>query len=92
MSERSTDLGGAPTEWHEASDLAAHLRGLVKHGNDPTPHFRELIGDVPDSSNRQSCEAFLRLLERYLAAIGRGSVHSDELKHEIERFDLPAGA
>jgi hypothetical protein len=92
MEDFGTKLGGSPTEWHDAASMGEHLRTLVKHGNDPTRHldrFRELISKTPDGDPRRNCEEFLKLIEGYVAAIGRGSVHCEDWKHQIERLNLP---
>ncbi|HEY8903794.1 MAG TPA: hypothetical protein VIM48_08800 [Chthoniobacterales bacterium] len=93
MNDRSTDLGGAPTEWRDAEALAVHVRDLVKHGDDPTPHLarlKTLILEAP-AERRPSLQFFRGIVESYLEALAEGSVDCEALKYEVENFDLPAG-
>lgn len=89
-SERETDLGGTPTHWEDPWLLARQVATLIKHGNDPAPYkgrLHELLAAVPDS-DKDRFQTFLDSVDRYLAAVSRGSVHSDKAKHEIEAFDF----
>jgi hypothetical protein len=94
MTERETDLGGAPTEWHDAWELAAQVKTLIQHGNDPTSHLGRLLelGRKLPPGEQHAFAAFDELVNGYLAAVARGSVHCDEWKHKVESFAFPERA